>query len=128
MPCLDVQSCLTLCNPMNCIAHQASLCIGILQARILEWVVVPSSRRSSQPRDRNHVSMLQLDSLLSEPPGKPRSEGWGPNSVGLVVLLGEEVKEIFLSPSCETAVYQSERGLASEFDHDSTPILDFQLP
>ena len=29
---------------------------GILQARILEWVVMPSSRESSQPRDRTHFS------------------------------------------------------------------------
>ena len=32
------QLCLTLCNPMDCTAHE------ILQARILEWVAVPSSR------------------------------------------------------------------------------------
>ena len=43
------QSCLTLCDPMDCI-H------GILQARILEWVAFPFSRRSSQSRDQTHVS------------------------------------------------------------------------
>ena len=31
---------------------------GILQARILEWVAMPSSRESSQPRDRNLVSHI----------------------------------------------------------------------
>ena len=31
---------------------------GILQARILEWVVFPSSRESSQPRDRTQVSHI----------------------------------------------------------------------
>ena len=31
---------------------------GILQARILEWVVMPSSRGSSPPRDRAHVSYV----------------------------------------------------------------------
>ena len=31
---------------------------GILQARILEWVVIPFSRRSSQPRDRTQVSHI----------------------------------------------------------------------
>ena len=31
---------------------------GILQARILEWVTVPSSRESSQPRDQTHVSRI----------------------------------------------------------------------
>ena len=39
------QSCLTLCNPMDCIVH------GILLARILEWVAVPFSRVSSQLKD-----------------------------------------------------------------------------
>ena len=38
------------------VAHQASLSLGMLQARILEWVAVPSSRGSSQPRDRTQVS------------------------------------------------------------------------
>ena len=39
------QSCLTLCDPMDHTVH------GILQARILEWVAIPFSRGSSQPRD-----------------------------------------------------------------------------
>ena len=39
------QSCLTLCNPIDYTVH------GILQARILEWVAIPFSRVSSQPRD-----------------------------------------------------------------------------
>ena len=46
------QSCLTLCDPMDCIVH------GILQARILEWVSFPFSRGSSQPRDRTYVSRI----------------------------------------------------------------------
>ena len=33
------------------VAHQASLSMGILQVRILEWVAIPFSRGSSQPRD-----------------------------------------------------------------------------
>ena len=37
-------------------AHQAPLSTGILQARILEWVAMPLSRGSSQPRDRTQVS------------------------------------------------------------------------
>ena len=44
--------------------------MGILQARILKRVAMPSSRGSSQPRDRT-VSALQADSLPSEPSGKP---------------------------------------------------------
>ena len=38
-------ACLTLCDPMDC-SCQAPLSIGILQARILEWVTMPSSRGS----------------------------------------------------------------------------------
>ena len=36
---------------------QAPLAMGILQSRILEWVARPSSRGSSQPRDRTQVSI-----------------------------------------------------------------------
>ena len=36
-------------------AHQAPPSVGILQARILEWVAMPSSRGSSPPRDRTRV-------------------------------------------------------------------------
>ena len=38
------------------VAHQAPLFMGILQARILGWVAMPSSRGSSQPRDWTQVS------------------------------------------------------------------------
>ena len=41
--CLVAQSCPTLCNPMG-VARQAPLSMGILQARTLEWVAMPSSR------------------------------------------------------------------------------------
>ena len=52
-------------------AHQAPSSPEILQARILEWVAMPFSRGSSQPRDRPMSPALQSDSLLSESPGKP---------------------------------------------------------
>ena len=50
-----IQSCLTLCNPMNCSLPGSSV-HGILQARILQWVANPFSRGSSQPMDRTQVS------------------------------------------------------------------------
>ena len=52
-----VQSCPTLCNPVDCTVSGASV-HGILQARILEWVAVPFSRGSSQPRDGTQVSCI----------------------------------------------------------------------
>ena len=44
------QSCLTLCDPMDSSPPGSSV-HGILKARILEWVAMPSSRGSSQPRN-----------------------------------------------------------------------------
>ena len=61
VPCMkakSLQSCLTLWNLMD-LSPPGFFFHGILQARILEWVAVPSSRGSSQPRDRtcfSHVS------------------------------------------------------------------------
>ena len=40
------------------IAHQASLSMGILQARILEWVAIPFSRGSSEPGNQTQVSCI----------------------------------------------------------------------
>jgi len=49
-----LQSCLILCNPMDCSLVGSSV-HGILQAKILEYVAISSSRGSSQPRDRTQV-------------------------------------------------------------------------
>ena len=51
------QSCLTLCDPLDCSLPVSSV-HGILQARTLEWVAVPFSRGSSQPRDRTQISRV----------------------------------------------------------------------
>ena len=48
--CLVTQSCPTLCDPMDCSLPGSSV-HGIPQAIILEWITMPSSRESSQPRD-----------------------------------------------------------------------------
>ena len=52
-----LQSCLTLCNPMDC-SLPGSRVHGILQARILESVAMPSSKGSSQPRTELHASYV----------------------------------------------------------------------
>ena len=44
----SVTAVLSLCDPMDCSPAVSSV-LGILQVRILEWVVMPSSRGSSQP-------------------------------------------------------------------------------
>ena len=67
-----LQLCLTLCDPMDC--NQAgSSAHGILQARILEWVAISSSRGSSQGSNLCFSCLLhwQVGSLQLAPPGKP---------------------------------------------------------
>ena len=53
----SLQSCLTPCDPMYHSPPGSSV-HGILQARILEWVAVSSSRGSSRPRDWTRVSRI----------------------------------------------------------------------
>ena len=52
----SLQSCLTPCDPMDCNLPGCSV-HRILQASILEWVVMPSSRGSARPGDRTYVSL-----------------------------------------------------------------------
>ena len=73
--------------------------MGILQARIkiLKWVAMLSFRGSSQSRDRNQVSALQADSLLSEPPGIEQFPGPSINSAfawSLFCLLGKLISSL----------------------------------
>ena len=63
------QSCLTLCDPMDCTVH------GILQARILEWVAFPPPGDLPNPGMEPRSPKLQADSLPAEPPGKPQNTG-----------------------------------------------------
>ena len=67
------QACLILCNPMDCSPPGSSV-HGIFQSRILGWVAMPSSRGSSQPRDRTCISYgfcIAGGFFTTEPPGKP---------------------------------------------------------
>ena len=52
-----LQLCPTLCNTVDCSPPGSSV-LGILQARILEWVAMPSSRGSSRLRDGTHTSQV----------------------------------------------------------------------
>ena len=51
------QLCLALCDPMDCSLPDSTV-HGIFQARILEWVAISFSRRSSWPRDWTRVSRI----------------------------------------------------------------------
>ena len=52
------QLCPTLCDPMNCSLPDSSV-HGILRARILEWVAIPFSKGSFQPRGWTHVACIE---------------------------------------------------------------------
>ena len=65
------QSCSTLCDPMDYTVH------GILQARILEWVVFPSPGDLPNPGIEPRSLTLQVDSLPAEPQGKPKNTAVG---------------------------------------------------
>ena len=59
------QSCLPLCDPMDCSTPGSSV-HGILHPRVLEWEVIPFSRRSSQPRDQTQSNSHCRQTLPSE--------------------------------------------------------------
>ena len=64
---LCAQSCLTLCDPMDC-SPPGSFVHGIFQARILEWVAI-----SSQPKNQTRITyaFCFAGCLPAEPLGKP---------------------------------------------------------
>ena len=84
-------------------ARQAPLSMGILQARTLEWVAMPSSRGSSPPRDQTQVSQLQENPLLSELSVKPMSTGVGSLSLLRGILLTQELNGV----SCVTGRFST---------------------
>ena len=70
-----IQSCLTLCNPMDCSPPGSSVC-GILWERILEWVAIPYSRDSPAPQTKPMVPVapaLQADSSPLSHWGSPKA-------------------------------------------------------
>ena len=67
--CSGAQLCPTLCDPVDCSPPGFSV-HGILQARILEWVAIFSSRGSSWPWDWTRASCTAGRFFTTEPPGK----------------------------------------------------------
>ena len=61
---------------------------GILKTRVLKWIVMPSSKRSSRPKDRAHISCLQHWQLRSLPLAQPE--------ILLVVLFSNRTHQILL--------------------------------
>ena len=74
----SLQSCSALCDPMNCSLPGSSV-HGILQARIVEWVAMPSFRESSQGSNPSLLCLLhcQVGSLSLMPLESPWRYIWG---------------------------------------------------
>ena len=81
--------CPTPHSPMDCSPPGSSVC-GILQARILEWVAMPSLGESSQLKDWTHIFYCllhwQTDSLPLAPPGKPTIFFFGCQAYSLSIM------------------------------------------
>ena len=73
--CIVAQLCPVLCDPMDCSPPGSSVC-GIIQARIVEWVAIPFSRRSPQsifPIQGKNLGLLHCRQILYRlsPQGSP---------------------------------------------------------
>ena len=88
------QLCPTLCGLLD---------YGIFQARILEWVAIPFSRRSSPGIEPRSLT-LQEDSLPAEPLGKPKYTGVGSLSLLQGILATQESNQGLLH--CRQIRYQ----------------------
>ena len=73
--CVRAQSCLTLCNSMDCSLPGSSV-HGIFQERILEWVTISFSRGSSQPKDWIGRWILYFWATREAQPGWGRGKEW----------------------------------------------------
>ena len=85
-------------NSMDCIV------LGILQARILEWVPFPFSKGSSQPRDQTQVSHIAGGFFTAEPQGKPKNTGVGSLSLLQWIFQTQESNRGLLL--CRKILYQ----------------------
>ena len=89
---LVTQSCPTLCDPMDCSLPGSSV-HGFLQARILEWVAIPFSRGSSQPRDETWV--LHCRHILYHLYYEPSFQPYSPEVCHKTLLLSPELLFLF---------------------------------
>ena len=97
------QSCLTLCDPVDCSPPGSSV-HGVLQARALEWVAMPSCGDLPHPGIEPRSPALQVDSLPAEPPWKPKNTGVGRLSLLQGIFLTQESNQGLLH--CRWILYQ----------------------
>ena len=111
--------------------------MGILQARILEWVAMPSSRGSSQPSDRTQISHIVGGFFLpTKPPGKPKNTGLGSLSLLQWIFPTQESNWSLLhcrrilyqlsyqgSPKASRLLFKKKKKKKRPLDYSSKPLL-----
>ena len=83
---LAAQSCLTLCDPMGCSPPGSSV-HGILQAQILEWAAISSSKGSSRPKDRTRVSCASCTGRRALHPLSHLGSPCAPVKLGQLIII-----------------------------------------
>ena len=78
--CLVAQSCLTLCDPMDCSLPGSSV-HGIFQGRLLEWVTISFSKRSPDPWIKPRFTHIVGRCFTIQPPGKSGEESKIPKQI-----------------------------------------------
>ena len=128
------QSCPTLCDPMDCSPPGSSV-HGILQARILEWVAMPSSRACSWPRYGTWVSCIAgrfltvwatREASFPDYPDYPYPKlmiFWLDHKQLLYKFLSSWVSQKHLFSKCLIPYLVSSSGYSSVSQTDTVPVL-----
>ena len=120
--CVVAQSCLSLCDPMDC-SPPGSSAHGISKARILEWVAVSFSTGSSRLRDQTPISCLEhpllfLENFLLTPWDPPRvspalgSLSWSPTGGASCLSMCSHCVLVCLSLSSHHCIVRSYLSLS----------------
>ena len=114
---LVAQSCLTLCDPMDCSLPGSSV-HGTLQARMVEWVAFPSPGDLLNPGIEPRSPTLQANSLSDELSGKPQNTGVGSLSLLQWIFLTQKsnwsllhCRQILYQLSCQGSPRMKSRNL-----------------
>ena len=93
---LVAQSCPILCNPMDCIAYQGPLLMGFSRKEYCSGLACPTPGDLPNPGIKPRSPALRVDSLLAEPPEKPKDTGVGSLSLLQGIFLTQEPNQGFL--------------------------------
>ena len=92
----SLQSCLTLCDPMDYIAYQAPLSIEFSRQEYWGGLPCPPPGDLSNPEIETRSPALWVDSSASEPPGKPKNIGMVSFSLLQGIFPTQELNECLL--------------------------------